>query len=164
MRLHRPSAGKASPQNTDPTTYSCDNTTGLLEQVRFEVGSHDDSVFYSYGAMGQMTEVDDWIAAASGAADPLAFVYDDAGRLIAFEDYEALDEDGVAYEYDAAGRIAKMTDNYGEETTYAYDDAGRLTQITVPGAKTWTFSYNAAGQRTQITAPGPRTVESIPKG
>ena len=37
---------------TDPTTYFYDNTTGLLDRVRHQVGSHDDDVFYSYDNIG----------------------------------------------------------------------------------------------------------------
>ncbi len=50
----------------------------------------------------------------------------------------------VNYEYDAAGRLVKMTQGT-HITTYTYDAAGRLTKMTDPMGYTETYTYDAAG-------------------
>ncbi|MFE3559405.1 ricin-type beta-trefoil lectin domain protein [Streptomyces sp. NPDC059193] len=54
------------------------------------------------------------------------------------------------YEYDARGKLAKVTDPAGNNWTYAYDARGRMTSSTDPDMGSSTFAYNNLDQ--QITA------------
>ncbi|MFE3553261.1 ricin-type beta-trefoil lectin domain protein [Streptomyces sp. NPDC059193] len=54
------------------------------------------------------------------------------------------------YEYDARGKLAKVTDPAGNNWTYAYDTRGRMTSSTDPDMGSSTFAYNNLDQ--QITA------------
>ena len=63
----------------------------------------------------------------------------------------------LTYTYDAAGRIATMTDYFNTAYSYTWTDRGELASIT-RGNYVWEFAYNALGQRTQYTHPnGMRT-------
>lgn len=56
------------------------------------------------------------------------------------------------FSYDDSGRITKITDPVGLETTFAYTD-GRVSAITDPANRTTQLSYDAAGNLVQITDP-----------
>jgi RHS repeat-associated protein len=63
----------------------------------------------------------------------------------------------MTYTYDAAGRIATMTDYFSNAYSYDWTARGELAKIT-RGTRVWEFAYNALGQRTQYTLPnGMRT-------
>jgi RHS repeat-associated protein len=74
----------------------------------------------------------------------LQFSYDEAGRRL-----QMVDQDGftVNYQYDAAGRLAGLTDGSGAMVvTYAYDAAGRLVREDKGNGTYTTYEYDAAGQ------------------
>jgi RHS repeat-associated protein len=50
------------------------------------------------------------------------------------------------FTYDAAGRIATITDPAGAVTNRAYDGAGRVTEVTDPLGRVTRFTYDAAGR------------------
>jgi RHS repeat-associated protein len=53
--------------------------------------------------------------------------------------------------YDAAGRLAVVTDEAGQQTRYVYDDKGRpVTTVTPDGGET-AFAYDAAGNLASLT-------------
>ena len=84
------------------------------------------------------------------------YEYDAVGRPVKFTAYTGSNND-VVYAYDAAGRIAQMTNPYNQVFDYEWTDRGELSKITWD-ARVWDFEYNALGQRTQYTHPnGTRT-------
>lgn len=61
----------------------------------------------------------------------------------------------VGYEYDAAGRLRKVTDPNGLETDYTIDGLGDQVSLNSPDTKLTLFTYDAAGNRSsQIDARG----------
>lgn len=85
-------------------------------------------------------------------------LYDEVGRLqleVHYSDEGALDIDHPSnvqtrYDYDAAGRLTKITDPEGAVTFKTYDAAGRLTESTRAyasnDASTTQYGYDAAGR------------------
>ena len=82
--------------------------------------------------------------------------YDALGRPTKFTEYTGNNTE-LTYTYDAAGRIATMTDYFSDAYSYTWTARGELASIT-RGNYVWEFAYNALGQRTQYTHPnGMRT-------
>ena len=74
----------------------------------------------------------------------LAFQYDDSGRRTS-----RTDETGftLRYEYDNAGRLARLRDAGGAQLiAYQYDPAGRLAREIRGNATSTTYVYDSAGQ------------------
>jgi RHS repeat-associated protein len=53
--------------------------------------------------------------------------------------------DQIAYEFGGSGRLQRITDRNGNETTLAYDEAGRLKTVSDPAARQISLLYNGAG-------------------
>lgn len=76
--------------------------------------------------------------------------YDKLGRKIAERDPAGV---VTQFKYDSVGRLTKVIDATGGETTYTYDELGnRLTQTDAEG-RTTTMEYNALGQLTKRILP-----------
>lgn len=58
---------------------------------------------------------------------------------------------GLAYRYDAAGRVASVTDQEGNRTLSYYDAAGRLTQVINALGEVSETQYNAFGEVSERT-------------
>ena len=144
-RLTKTGAGSGG--TVDPTEYTYSATTGLVTKARFYSGAAYHDADFTYDAAGRVTKTADWVDATFG----LQYVYDDLGRLSQKKEYST--SKVLSYTYDAAGRIASMTDPNGQTTSYTYTDAGRLASLSAPGGKVWNFQYNSLGQRTQYTHP-----------
>lgn len=56
------------------------------------------------------------------------------------------DKIGLTY---ASGKLQKITDTAGRNTTYAYDSSGRLTSITYPDSKKSTYTYGSKHELTK---------------
>ncbi|MCB0321741.1 MAG: RHS repeat protein, partial [Bdellovibrionales bacterium] len=59
----------------------------------------------------------------------------------------------VAYEYDAIGKLIKLTDQQGNETTITYNIHGNKTSISDPDSGTNYFGYNGFGELTHEFRP-----------
>jgi len=57
----------------------------------------------------------------------------------------------MAYDYDAAGRIAAMTDPQGGRWTFEYNDAGQITRTTDPLSRTSEMEHDDLGYPTVMT-------------
>jgi len=131
------------------------NAKGQIIHRRFPGGV---TVNYTYDASGNL----DTIADATGTTNLdyddrdfltrisypdgrfLAFQYDDSGRRTS-----RTDETGftLRYEYDAAGRLARLRDTAGSQLiVYQYDAAGRLAREERGNGTSTTYEYDSAGQ------------------
>ena len=57
------------------------------------------------------------------------------------------------YLYDIAGRIARLTDQAGEDTVYAYDTLGRIETVTDPASTVVGYDHDDLGRRTRLEYP-----------
>lgn len=78
---------------------------------------------------------------------------------------------GSTYSYDGSGRLVRVTDLRGRQTTYAYDAADRLVGVVTPDPdparagpgydpQTTTRGHDALGRVVMVTGPDGRTVNS----
>jgi RHS repeat-associated protein len=84
----------------------------------------------------------------------LVFSYDAGGRRI-----QSVDQSGftVNYQYDAVGRLARLSDGGGRGiVSYAYDPTGRLIEKDLGNGTYTTYQYDGAGNLAQLTNYGPR--------
>jgi RHS repeat-associated protein len=154
-------------------TYNAD---GLVATETFADGT---SYSYSYTARGHLK------SATDAQGNVTTFVYGDSSNptLLTEIDYpdgtwlkfkynivaqrtQSVDQTGftINYNYDALGRLAKLTDGNGNLIIlYAYDAAGNLIQKDIGNGTRTIYTYNGDGQRLSITnyAPDHVTVNSF---
>lgn len=132
--------------NPDGTFTATDKTqlvwefspSGRLTEIRDRYGN---SSYLSYDEYGRLASVSD--PAGRGS---LSFTYS-AGRLSSVSDW-ASPSRTVAFDYDATGRLWKVTDREDQTTTYTYDGSSqRIATITdARGNVTLTTTYDAQGR------------------
>ena len=61
---------------------------------------------------------------------------------------------GSTYDYDAMGRLSKVIDANGDETSYGYNAEGWQTSVVDPRGKTTSFTLDDLGRITLVTFPG----------
>jgi RHS repeat-associated protein len=81
--------------------------------------------------------------------DGTRFTFNVGGLLTAVIDRN---NNSTSYNYDAAGRLTRITDPVGLQTNLTYAN-GRLTSITDPASRTTNFQHDAQGNLTRITDP-----------
>jgi YD repeat-containing protein len=59
----------------------------------------------------------------------------------------------VAYGYDAADNLIKLTDAAGQTTGYQYDPLNRLSIVTTPSTDTATYNWEANGLPSSVDYP-----------
>jgi RHS repeat-associated protein len=102
---------------------------------------------YTYNSFGQVTSVD---GPRTDVSDVATLTYDTSGNLTSITN--ALGQVTTFGQYDAHGRVGRITDPNGVITDLTYDARGRLTSRTVDG-KTTTFQYDGVGQLTKVMPP-----------
>lgn len=75
------------------------------------------------------------------------FSYDAAGRLASITDPEGKT---VSYRYNPAGLLVEKTNAHGQKIEYGYDQHGRLTSKKTP-QDTWSYQYESRGNLSQAT-------------
>jgi len=82
-----------------------------------------------------------------------SFIYDSSGRRISRVGFDGY---ALNYGYDAAGRLATLTDGSNNMVVqYAYDANGHLTRETKGNGTYTTYAYNAAWQLASMTNYAP---------
>lgn len=81
--------------------------------------------------------------------DQTVHQFDAAGRIASITDRNG---NQTVYQYDGAGNLAKIVDPVGLEMVFAYT-ASRLASITDPANRVTQFQYDAAGNLTKVTDP-----------
>ncbi len=123
---------------------------------------------YTYNLDGQLLTVD---GPRSDVNDVTTYVYyaaDDTSMPPKYKRGDlqsitnALNQTVTFNEYDAAGRLKRMTDANGLETTLGYSVKGELTSRTVgttgAGFETTIYAYYPTGQLQQVTTPDGSTL------
>lgn len=57
------------------------------------------------------------------------------------------------YDYDEFGRLERLRDGAGKDTSYAYDPFGNLVEVTDPNSATTSYGFNAFGEVSKLTSP-----------
>jgi len=88
------------------------------------------------------------------------YAYDAAGRLAALTDISGTTI--ISYTYDAAGQLVEELKGNGAQTTYAYDTAGRMTRIEHRSPQDvlqafFEYAYDAMGQPISLETMEGRT-------
>lgn len=76
----------------------------------------------------------------------LSLITSGSNYLISQVQDAAGDKIGLTY---TSGKLQKITDTAGRNTTYAYDSSGRLTSITYPDSKKSTYTYGSKNELTK---------------
>jgi RHS repeat-associated protein len=117
------------------------NITGITS-------SRDGAAIYTYDALNRLTGVSSpGLNASYGydaagnrtSVDGVAFTYDAGGRL-------ASSSDGASYTYDAAGNLLSRT-RTGQTDTFVWDGLGKLTRINYADSSFSEYRYDFAGRR-----------------
>jgi len=144
------------------------DAAGNLISRTVAAGTDDEATYrWDYDARGLTT------AAYDPLYDPVfpdmhvtEYTYDTAGYLIRGTGPASVsgsDRPVTTFSYDAAGRLATVTDPTGRITTFGYDARGRRTQITYHDASSEHFAYAVTGidaglMTQQVDRLGHRTV------
>ena len=140
------------------------DSRGLVTREDFPDHSHSE---FSYDAHGNLISAGD----SSGStllqydsADRLTKITYPGGRFLQFT-YDSggrrtrsVDQNGftVNYEYDAAGRLAKLTDGSGALiVAYTYDGVGRLAREDLGNGTATTYSYDLDGNLLELVNHSP---------
>lgn len=102
---------------------------------------------FTYTAQGQVLSID---GPQYGSADTLNYQYDAQGRLTRITDASGNITHITAY--DAAHRPLTVIDPNGVRSDYRYHPRGWLASVTVAG-ETTQFDYTTTGKLTQLTQP-----------
>ncbi|MBP7830096.1 MAG: hypothetical protein KA248_09290 [Kiritimatiellae bacterium] len=126
------------------TTYAYDPATGRRTTVTDALSNTVNTTYYINGQ----------VADVGGATYPVAYEYDDYGRMTLMKTWrdEANDPDVTAWHYDeGAGLLTNKVYADGNGVAYQYDSAGRLTRRTWARGVTTDYSYDLLGQLTNIS-------------
>lgn len=143
------------------TSYGYDAVGNLTSQTR----SDSSVISYVYDARNSLVTVD-----YPGTDEDMVYTYDALGRKITEKQgnkaivnytYDNLNRvltrgstgSSVAYEYDMAGNIAKLTYPSGRVVNYSHDTASQLTSLGTVGIDNVATAYNKRGLPTTVTLP-----------
>jgi RHS repeat-associated protein len=140
-------------------------------------GQAGGTVTYTYDALNQLTQVEDWDAGTAAYGYDLggrmvtatlpngtetAYSYDDANRLTQIEHRESGGDllARYVYELDGVGNRVKATETISTPgtglitttITYTYDSLYRLTEADYSSGENFQYVYDAVGNRTSYTA------------
>lgn len=118
-----------------------------LGRVKTVAPSVDSALTFSYDLLGRLTQLD---RASPAATD--TFTWDALGRRTG----ESQPAGTLAYEYDTAGRLTRLTWSDGLYAAYDYDVTGNVTAIRENGATSGagvlaTYTYDSLGRRSGVT-------------
>src|SRR5699024_4394499 len=105
---------------------------------------------YTYDNIGQIIAVED----ALGGVSTSEYDADDRNTQNSSElAEEGSDTHRVSYEYDAMGRVTKLTNEDGTFETYTYDENGNLLSSADENGHTTTYTYDKNNNVLTATDP-----------
>ncbi|MGV8991376.1 MAG: RHS repeat-associated core domain-containing protein [Thiobacillus sp.] len=132
-------------------------TQGLLKS-RSVPGSNGQTVAYTRNAIGLVTQAE----TRNGSNQTVVaygYAYDAAKRLASVTDSRGNKQ--LSYTWTPGGRLALVADSDGHQASMSYDATGRLASVVAPNGETVSFTYDAGGRliETRLNS-GQRTTQS----
>jgi len=138
---------------TDAMNYTYEYRYDPAGNKTGETNPKGDTMSYTYDRLNRVVEVIDPYNKVISSK-----VYDRRGNIVKDIDakgYLSADTDegryGIEYEYDLAGRAAKVTGPEGGATRYEYSQYGELIKNTDPLGNATQYEYDSAGRLTKVT-------------
>lgn len=132
---------------TDPMGFEKSYTYTPMYELASETDKNGNTTFYVYDELRRVVEKQ----YADGSVE--TFTYDPEGRLTS----AANSQGTTVQEYDAAGRLVKTIDTFGQEISYTYYADGSRKSMTDPQGGVTQYDYYANGQIKSITGPSGKT-------
>lgn len=131
------------------TVYQYDRN-GNVELVKFKnnLGEGENTVYYRYDARNRKTYE------RNSAGGVVSYTYDILNRVNQvkvsdnggyYPGIVKMDEAITTYEYDAKGRVVKITDAEGHSRSFVYDEMDCVTQETDENGHTTSYAYDGLG-------------------
>jgi RHS repeat-associated protein len=152
--------GMALPLGTLAVTRDKD---GRVTRRKYSDGT---TINTAYDPMGLLTSADGVtiqrdVMGHAVNVNGIALTYTAAGRLATLTYAPGKT---VTYAYDNAGRLSSVGDWVGGQTTFAYDAASRLAGLTYPNGVATTYSFDGNGRLSGIAAGGLASIALIRDG
>ncbi len=109
----------------------------------------------TYDSLGRLAQRQLLINGASKSSR--SYTYDEVGNLTTTA--ESIGGGTITREYDGLDRVTRFVDMGGHELLYDYDAAGRMMRLTYPDGKHVDYTYDAASRLTQVVDWGQRTTQ-----
>ena len=104
-------------------------------------------VSYDYDKLNDLLEKSYKDAKGETAEKPVTYVYNSAGERVSMKDKTGTS----SYEYDALGRITKVTSGSKKEVSYIYDEADNLQAIVYPDGTKVSYEYDLNDNLVKLT-------------
>ncbi len=147
------------------TKYEYDSNGNLINLIRDFGGALENTISYTYDAMGHRTNVADPLGSitsydydtegyVTSVTDPLGnittYTYDARGNKLTETNANG---NTVTYGYDLLNRLVSLTDSLDNMTQYTYDANGNLASVVLANGQQTTFTYDAYNRLAQATDP-----------
>lgn len=122
-----------------------DEAGRLVEYVK----NSKKSIQYDYDKLNNLVEKSYYNSKGDESEKGILYGYNANGERVSMMDLSG----ESTYEYDALGRITKVTNGAGKVVTYAYDKAGNLTRLGYPDGTAVFYTYDLNNNITSVTEP-----------
>ena len=123
--------------------YTYDGLGNVIKTKSVNKNGEEVTEEYSYDGLGRLTE------SISDEGEKQEYSYDSNSNLTSYKLTGAENSNEISYEYNAANRLTKLTNN-GIITTYGYDANGNLLMKDQNNGVNTEYEYNDAGMLTRM--------------
>ena len=133
------------------------NTDGRVETNIYDeagrlvqyVKNSKQSIKYDYDALNDLVEKSYYNSTGKESEEAVIYGYNANGERVSMMDLTG----DSTYEYDALGRITKVTNGAGKTVTYKYDEADNLIELGYPDGTSVLYTYDLNNNITSVTEP-----------
>ena len=113
------------------------------------VKNSKNSIKYDYDALNDLVEKSYYNSTGKESEEAVIYGYNANGERVSMMDLTG----DSTYEYDALGRITKVTNGAGKTVTYKYDGADNLIELGYPDGTSVLYTYDLNNNITSVTEP-----------